>query len=199
MNTAIEQSDMLLEPYFLFHREALRKVFKKAMAKLKVMNQYPGEKQKYILGESGFQYFTIESTVPTEEYDVYFVDGTTQTKKKQLLMSLLDRMWSSGEATVEHAIAVVKNEDINEIYAELGKLVEFAKQRDAAIQEQQAIIKQAELQSNQQVEQMKAQIEQMKKEYDTKIAEIYADAGIKKEIVVEDFKNKNGNTKPNNQ
>lgn len=195
MKTAIAQADLILEPPFMFHREAIRKLFRKAAAKLKLLNQHDGEKQKYILGETGFQYFTIKPTLPTEEYDIYFIDGTMQAKKKELLMSIFEKAWSVGQASIEHAVALVKHDDVNEIYAEFGRLNEAAKKTQEAASQMAQQVEQAKLQQPFQLEQLKGQInsqlEQMKKQFETEIAKIYADAGIKKEVVMEDFKRNN--------
>lgn len=201
MKTAIAQADLLLEPPFQFHREALRKLFKKVAAKVNLLNQYPGEKQKYIMGDSGFQYFTILPTVPTEEYDIYFVDGTMQARKKEMLTMLMDKAFSAGQATIEQMIAVVKHDDINEIYADLNILVEQTKKQQAGFEQMKNQIEQAKIQAPFQLEQLKGQIESqietLKKQFDQQIAQLYADAPIKKEVVVKQFEDeKNGKAAP---
>lgn len=200
MKTAIAQADLLLEPPFQFHREALRRVFKKAAAKLKLLNQYPGEKQKHILGENGFQYYTIKPTLPTEDYDIYFVDGTIQARKKEMLMMLMDKAFNAGQATIEQLLVVIKHEDINEIYADLNVLIEQSKKQKQAYDQMQQQIETAKVQSPFELEKLKGeisgQIESMKKQFDAQIAQMYADAPIKKEMVVKQYDQEN-NQNPN--
>jgi hypothetical protein len=200
MNSAIEQADLLLVPYFSFHKAALRKLFKRAAAKLTLLNQTETEKIKYLLGESGFEYFTVQRTLPTDMWDIYFIDGTEQKRKKDMLMMLFDKAFSTGQATIEHAMAIIKHDNIQEIYSALGSLLEENKKQAAAREKLAAQIEQAKLQQPMQLEQLKGQItndlEKMKKEFDTTIAKLYADAGIKKEVVVKELEDRK-DTNPN--
>lgn len=191
MQSAIAQADLILEAPFQFHREAIKRVFKKAAGKLKMLNQYEGEKPKYIMGTTGFQYFKIQQTVPTEEYDIFFIDGTMQAKKKELLMKLAETGFSAGQASMEQMIAIVKHDDVNEVYAELGRLIELNKKIQTDSEKIKNQIEAAKTQLPMELESLKAQVEEMKKKYDHEIAQLYVDGPIKKEVVVNEIKKNN--------
>ena len=186
LTKTINQSNITTKPLFTFHREALRRMMRHTLSKMKILWK-DGKKASYVLGDGTIDFLNIEPGMFVDDYDIYFNDGTQDAMTKELLIMLGQQAMASRSATFEHMVTVVKQKNLPDTYAELERMFDEMHKQEKESSEMMQQVEQMKLQLPQVLQQMKDAIKKFETESknmkDLTVADIYAKMGIKQELL----------------
>lgn len=187
LQTAINQSDFTTKPIYTFYREGVRRLFKTASNYLRELNMGKEDQLAIVIPEVGVDYFNLDGSVKYGDYDFFFVDGTEAEQKRRMLLDLGQVALSAGAATFKNIKDIILEKDINEVSKKLDKAFDDYNKKS----EQAAAIEQ-ELRANKDMQperllQLKGQIDlliqQQKGSDNLKVADKYAQEGMREKIL----------------
>lgn len=187
LNNAVQQAELTTKPLYTFYRESMRRLFKAASCYLRELKQGKEETLAIVMPEVGVDYFLIDGDTPYGDYDFFFNDGTETEMKRNMLIELGRVALNAGAATFSQIKDLIMEKDLNEVSKKLDKAFEEYQQK----QEQAAQIEN-ELRANKDMQperllELKGKIDmliaQQKGQDNLKVAEKYAQEGMREEVL----------------